>query len=176
MAVCSPRWQRRSTISPDITSPPCVPRISLPLAWRWATVSGGSDASPRVAAGAAPTSVPWAVIFSNPNAVIASDRLNVPIHPTQLYEAFAEWAICGILLWFILRKHNDGQILGLYLLLYGAARFSIEFYREHDSLNPLGMGISLEQWIAACLSVAGLWLVVRGFGLHTARQPLGAAR
>jgi len=112
-----------------------------------------------------PTNVSWAVVFSDPNAVTATDRLNVPLHPTQLYEAGAEWIICGILLFAIMRRHRDGQIIGLYLLLYGVARFIIEFYREHDSSNPLGLGISLEQWLALALALVGAGLIVRVAGL-----------
>jgi phosphatidylglycerol:prolipoprotein diacylglycerol transferase len=108
-----------------------------------------------------PTHLPWAVVFSNPDAVISPDRLGVPLHPTQLYEALAEWIICAMLLFFISRRHRDGQVLGLYLLLYGAARFVIEFYREHDSSNPLGLGLSLEQWIALALMLCGAALLTR---------------
>jgi hypothetical protein len=36
----------------------------------------------------------------------------------------------------------------------------IEFYREHDSSNPLGLGLSLEQWIAAGLALCGIALFV----------------
>jgi phosphatidylglycerol:prolipoprotein diacylglycerol transferase len=107
-----------------------------------------------------PTSVPWAVTFRNPDSVTATDRLNIPLHPTQLYEAFAEWIISGILIVFLLRKHRDGQVLGLYLALYGAVRFVVEFYREHDSSNPLGLGLSLEQWIALILALVGMTLFV----------------
>jgi len=108
-----------------------------------------------------PARVPWAVTFSNPDSVIAPDRLGVPLHPTQLYEAVAEWIICGILILFLLRRHRDGQVLGLYLLLYGVARLVIEFFREHDSSNPLGLGLSLEQWLAIALAVAGAALVAQ---------------
>ena len=108
-----------------------------------------------------PTHVPWAVIFTNPYAVTAPERMGIPLHPTQIYEALAEWIICGVLIWFILRRHHAGQVLGLYLLLYGLARFAVEFYREHDTSNPLGLGISMEQWIALALAVIGTALVAR---------------
>jgi len=107
-----------------------------------------------------PANVPWAVTFTNPDAVIAADRLGVPLHPTQLYEALAEWIICGILILFLLRPHKNGQVIGLYLALYGVARLAVEFYREHDASNPLGLGLSLEQWIAAALALFGIALFV----------------
>ncbi len=108
-----------------------------------------------------PTNVPWAVTFSNPNSVTAQDHLYIPLHPTQIYEAAAEWIICGILVWFLRRRHRDGQVIGLYLLLYGVARVIVEFFREHDDSNPLGIGLSLEQWIAIVLAVIGVFLLAR---------------
>lgn len=119
-----------------------------------------------------PTHLPWAVTFSNPDSVIAPDRLGIPLHPTQLYEAVAEWIICGILILFLMRRHRDGQVLGLYLLLYGIARLVIEFYREHDSSNPLGLGLSLEQWLAIALALAGGALVAQ---VRLGKQPAVAS-
>jgi phosphatidylglycerol:prolipoprotein diacylglycerol transferase len=121
-----------------------------------------------------PAHVPWAVTFSNPDSVIAPDRLGIPLHPTQLYEAVAEWTICGILILFLTRRHRDGQVLGLYLLLYGIARLVVEFYREHDSSNPLGLGLSLEQWLAIALALAGVALVAQV--RVPRRQPVANAR
>ena len=118
-----------------------------------------------------PASVPWAVTFNNPDSVISPDRLGVPLHPTQLYEAFSEWIICGILVAFLLRRHRDGQVLGLFLLLESVARLVIEFYREHDSSNPSAFGLSLEQWIAIGLALIGIGLLtgIRVPGLQPAR-------
>jgi phosphatidylglycerol:prolipoprotein diacylglycerol transferase len=120
-----------------------------------------------------PANLPWAVTFTNPDAVIAADRLGIPLHPTQLYEALAEWIICGILILFLLRPHKNGQILGLYLTLYGVARLAVEFYREHDASNPLGLGLSLEQWLAIGLALVGVGLLA---GVRAPRlQPARAA-
>ena len=46
-----------------------------------------------------PTSVPWAITFTDPFAAAnVGTPLNTPLHPTQLYEAGAEFAILMILL------------------------------------------------------------------------------
>src|SRR5216684_8477119 len=46
-----------------------------------------------------PTSVPWAITFTDPYAAAnVGTPLNVPLHPTQLYEAGAEAIILGVLL------------------------------------------------------------------------------
>lgn len=108
-----------------------------------------------------PANVPWAVTFTNPDSVIAAGRLGVPLHPTQLYEAVLEWIICGILVFFFGSRRRSGQVIGLYLLLYGLARLVVEFFREHDRSNPLGLGLSLEQWLAIALALIGAGLLAR---------------
>src|SRR5215469_3179389 len=57
-----------------------------------------------------PTHLPWAVTFRNPNATTGVP-LGIPLHPTQLYEAFAEAIICAILIFQLRRPHRDGQII-----------------------------------------------------------------
>ncbi|MDP9171454.1 MAG: prolipoprotein diacylglyceryl transferase [Acidobacteriota bacterium] len=107
-----------------------------------------------------PTHLPWAVTFNNPEATTGVP-LGIPLHPTQLYEAFAEGIICLILIACLHRKHRDGSVIGLYLMLYGAVRFGVEFLRTHDSSNPLGGPFSLEQWIALALVPLGAFLIFR---------------
>ena len=105
-----------------------------------------------------PTHLPWAVTFRNADATTGVP-LNVPLHPTQLYEAFAEGLVCLILIWQLRRPHRDGQVIGLYGLLYGMVRFGVEFLREHDASNPLGGPFTLEQWISLGLAMFGLYLI-----------------
>jgi phosphatidylglycerol:prolipoprotein diacylglycerol transferase len=107
-----------------------------------------------------PTRLPWAVTFTNTKATTGVP-LGIPLHPTQLYEAFAEGVICLILILRLRRPHSDGQIIGLYGLLYGLVRFGVEFLRDHDALNPFGGPFTLEQWISLAVAIAGVWLMVR---------------
>ena len=107
-----------------------------------------------------PTNLPWAVTFTNKDATTGVP-LGVPLHPTQLYEAVAEGIICLILIWRLKRGQTNGQVIGLYLLLYGMVRFGVEFLREHDGSNPLGGPFVLEQWISLIVAVCGAWLVTR---------------
>jgi phosphatidylglycerol:prolipoprotein diacylglycerol transferase len=109
---------------------------------------------------------PWAVTFTSPVAhELVGVPMNLPIHPTQLYEAFAEFAIFGLLYWRIRRPHADGGIIGAYLMLYAMARFTVEFFRVHEQGNLLGGPFDTSQWISAGLFVAGaaiLWRARRG--------------
>ena len=105
--------------------------------------------------------LPWAVTFTNPVAHdLVGVPLNVPLHPTQLYEAFAEFAIFGILYWRIRKPHADGAIIGVYLMLYSTARFIVEFFRLHEQGNLLGGPFDTSQWISVGLFLLGatcLW-------------------
>jgi len=100
--------------------------------------------------------LPWAVTFKDPVAnEFVGVPLGVPLHPTQLYEAFAEFAIFAVLYWRILRPHSKGGIISLYLLLYGAARFVVEFFRYHEQGNLLGGPLDTSQWISLPLMALG---------------------
>ena len=75
--------------------------------------------------------------------------LNLPRHPSQLYEALFEGVVLWLVLWFIIRpiakrrkdKNGPGIISGAYFIGYGLARFIIEYFREPDS--QIGFVISL---------------------------------
>ena len=95
-----------------------------------------------------PTSVPWAITFHNEYAAQnVGTPLNVPLHPTQLYEAGAELLILGLLLGTE-RKGRPfaGRTFWLYMLLYGISRFVIEFFRG-DSRGAVAM-FSTSQFVS----------------------------
>jgi len=100
--------------------------------------------------------LPWAVTFTNPAAhQLVGVPLDVPLHPAQLYESAAEFAIFGILYWRSERGHGRGDIISLYLMLYGAARFAVEFFRNHEQGNLWGTPLDASQWISLVLFLAG---------------------
>jgi phosphatidylglycerol---prolipoprotein diacylglyceryl transferase len=107
---------------------------------------------------------PWAITFTNPVAnELVGVPLNRPLHPTQLYEAFAEFCIFGILYWRFGRPHRKGAIISLYLMLYSSARFVIEFFRHHEQGNLWGTPLNTSQWISIALfAVAGAFFLRRG--------------
>jgi phosphatidylglycerol:prolipoprotein diacylglycerol transferase len=118
--------------------------------------------------------LPWAVAFRNPVAHdLFGTPLNIPLHPTQLYEAGAEALIFGILYRRFLRPHRVGTIIGLYLVLYSSARFLVEFVRDHEQPNPFDGPLSSAQWIALATLAAGVWLLARK---PAAKAPAPTAR
>lgn len=65
------------------------------------------------------------------NVAELSGMVNLPRHPTQLYEAFGEGILLWLVIWFIFRKreHARGALIGIYLIGYGVVRFFIDYYR-----------------------------------------------
>jgi phosphatidylglycerol:prolipoprotein diacylglycerol transferase len=104
------------------------------------------------------TTAPWGMIFPNAESfpanqqwvkdyagsvglpVPASGLVNLPRHPSQLYEAFFEGLVLWLILWFIVRKRRPykGFSVACYMLGYGVIRFFIEYVRQPD--KGLGFG------------------------------------
>jgi phosphatidylglycerol---prolipoprotein diacylglyceryl transferase len=108
------------------------------------------------------TSVPWAMIFP-------TDPLRLPRHPSELYEALLEGILIFAILWPLRKKRPfRGWTLPVYLVLYGLARFFVEFYREPDPqlgfvFGPFTMG----QILSGLMILAGVVL----FAVFRRRTP-----
>ncbi len=74
-----------------------------------------------------PTTVPWAIVFSNPASLAP---LHVPLHPTQIYESLGGLAIYGILAATRGRFVTPGMRFWTMLILYGAVRSFLEIFRD----------------------------------------------
>jgi phosphatidylglycerol:prolipoprotein diacylglycerol transferase len=99
-----------------------------------------------------PSTLPWAVAFPK-----GLPPTNVPVHPTQLYEAIP----LAVLAWLLVRWRRDGTpdavVLARYLIAAGAIRFAIEFVRINTRiLGPL----TLAQLWSMALIAAGTALAV----------------
>jgi phosphatidylglycerol---prolipoprotein diacylglyceryl transferase len=121
----------------------------------------------------------WAVTFTNPLAnQITGTPLNVPLEPTQLFEAAVELANFFFLMWLLRRRKFDGQVFGAFLFIYGVARFFLEFIRDDPGRGSVfGGAMSGTQLIAIGLVVAGglIWWLRPG-AKNIAAQTVGATR
>lgn len=109
-----------------------------------------------------PTSEPWGVIFTNPLAnEVTGTPLGVRLHPTQLYEMVAELINFGVLYWMATRKKFDGQVIGLYMIVYGIERYVIEFFRGDPGRGDVWGLMSGTQLISIGLVIVGgiIWMV-----------------
>src|SRR5438552_8943828 len=107
-----------------------------------------------------PTSVPWAITFTDPFAAAnVGTPLGVHLHPTQVYEAGAELLIL-ILLLVMERKSKafPGRTFWLYILLYAISRFIIEFFRG-DERGTVGI-FSTSQFISIVLAPLAVGMLV----------------
>jgi len=82
-----------------------------------------------------PTHVPWAIVFTDPNALAPT---GIPLHPTEIYHSFCCFLITFILIWQKHRRDNFrlsnpdvpyGQIFALYLILHSIHRIVVEYFR-----------------------------------------------
>src|SRR6267143_2838324 len=96
-----------------------------------------------------PTTLPWGITFHDTFAATnVGTPLGVPLHPTQLYEAGAEWLILMVLLWTERKgRAFAGRTFWLYMFLYALSRFVIEFYRGDPRGVVFGV-LSTSQFIS----------------------------
>ena len=97
------------------------------------------------------TDVPWGMRFPDAPALSTKEAwvreaaekagidptqpmVNLPRHPSQLYEALFEGVVSWLILWFIVSKKTKikGMVIAWYAILYGGFRFVIEYFREPD--------------------------------------------
>lgn len=103
-----------------------------------------------------PTDLPWGIAFPE-----GSPPTTVPVHPTQLYEILLTLPIF-LLLWAqVKRDPPPWFLLWEFLVLAGAERFVVEFWRVNE---VIAMGLTGAQWISLGLmavGIAGMWLAAR---------------
>ncbi len=95
------------------------------------------------------TSAPWGIVFPHARKFPVTEGwvrdiahkigmevpetgfINLPRHPTQLYEGFFEGIVLWLFLWFFIRKRKkfDGYVIGTYIIGYGIIRFVIDYFR-----------------------------------------------
>jgi len=82
-----------------------------------------------------PASESWVVEIAEKTGIeITGAYVNLPRHPSQIYEMIFEGIVLWAIIWFFRsRKPFKGFLLGLYFLGYGLFRFFIEYFREPDS-------------------------------------------
>lgn len=104
------------------------------------------------------TKAPWGVIFPTAQQFSTSEpwvqewaadvgistdtaMVNLPRHPTQIYEGLLEGVLLWLIIWFIFRKKRpfDGFIIGFYIIAYGAMRFFVDYFRMPISASDFAV-------------------------------------
>ena len=117
-----------------------------------------------------PSDLPWAMIFPR-------DPLQVPRHPSQIYEAGLEGILLFTVLFFFAvpgrAADRPGLLGGIFLFGYGLCRMVAEFFREPDpQLGFLWGGATMGQILSIPVAAAGVWLIVRGLSRPPAPRAL----
>jgi phosphatidylglycerol:prolipoprotein diacylglycerol transferase len=92
----------------------------------------------------------WAVVYT------AVDE--IPRHPVQIYEIVYNLIVFGVL--YSLRKKGlpYGSLFALFMILYSAFRFVVEFFKEPTATI---IGMPTGQWLSIILFGFGIWLWFR---------------
>lgn len=105
------------------------------------------------------TDLPWAMVFP-------TDPLQLPRHPSQLYQAGMEgvalFAVMAILASRPSIRARQGFLTGALIAGYGVARIVGEFFREPDAnLGFLLAGATMGQLLSLPMVAVGLFLIAR---------------
>lgn len=124
-----------------------------------------------------PTDLPWGVVFPGQAAQACATALEPCVrHPSQLYEAGLEGLLLGTIL--ILLAFRFGALKkpwllsGVFFMVYGIARFSVEFVRQPDvqfvtignelglAFHSNGIGLTMGQTLTLPMILVGLAVVL----------------
>jgi len=101
-----------------------------------------------------PTDVSWGMWFRH------VDQEPLARHPSQLYEVLGEGILLFLLVWIYSKKPRPtGAVTGLFLLGYGIARSTVEFFRVPDDSGFFGI-----EWLTEG-QLLSIPMIIIGIGL-----------
>jgi len=130
-----------------------------------------------------PSKLPWAMAYPraivgwNAQTVMAVDRHcnlisgfypGVRVHPTPIYESALYIPVFLVLRPMQKRTQVEGRVFYIFLMLYGASRFLVEFLR----INPrVLLGLSEAQLISSVMTIAGGAAYAASIARHPPASP-----
>src|SRR3972149_3419253 len=78
------------------------------------------------------TSLPWAFVYTHPDAMIPSRYFGVPTHPYPVYDMLVSIGILLLILSLRRRVKIDGLMFFSYISLYSLGRFFLTYVRKED--------------------------------------------
>lgn len=94
--------------------------------------------------------------------------LNLPRHPSQLYEMFLEGIVLFLILWLasrLMKKRIKGVFSSIFLAGYGLARFLVEFVRQPD-IQVGNQGFLLGNWLTMGMLLSLPMILLGAYGLY----------
>lgn len=104
------------------------------------------------------------IVFTN---VHSQSPLNTPLYPVQIYDLIIIGVAGIFLFWYRDKKRLSGNLMPIYVLLYGTGRFITEFFRGDSARGFIG-NLSQSQWFSIGLVVIAI-LVLR-YLISTSQQ------
>ena len=103
-----------------------------------------------------PTDLPWGFIF-------ARHGETVPKHPTQIYEALSYFSIFLIMIFLYMKKLPQlkrGFLFGFFMTTCFSARILIEFIKEPQVEEEIGMVLNIGQLLSIPFVIAGIIIMI----------------
>lgn len=146
-----PFWKTFDVFAPAIALGQCIGRLGC--------FSAGCDYG-------VPSNSPLAVTFSSEfSHRMTGVPLGIPLFPWQIVASITLLCVFGILIWRFNHKSRDGEIFLLYIVLYGVARFLLEFLRgDPDRGFVFNHLLSTSQFIALLVLGFAALLAYRWYG------------
>ena len=109
----------------------------------------------------APTGTAFGIIY--PATTLAYHTYgNQPLWPAEIWEGQLDMVIFALLLMFRSGKHAKGQAFALYVMLYSAARFFLEYLRGDYNELVLGLFKSAQMTSLCAFSIALIIFILLG--------------
>jgi prolipoprotein diacylglyceryl transferase len=110
-----------------------------------------------------PTSMPWGFEFVRSREWHALYE-GQPCHPTQIYEMLY-CLTAGVVAWVMYHRFHlerrVGLITGVSLLIFFGARFGLEFLKNPQVAEEVGMTLNIGQLLSLPLIALGAYLIIR---------------
>jgi phosphatidylglycerol:prolipoprotein diacylglycerol transferase len=99
--------------------------------------------------------LPWAICFPEEH-----ETHGMPVHPTQLYDSFANLLLYLGLAWLYRRKKFDGQVFAAFLIGYAVLRSTVEIFRGDYQAGEIHAGLTPGQLVSVGIVIVGIALLV----------------
>ncbi len=100
-----------------------------------------------------PTGSSWGLVFTHPKSLAP---LNIPLYPTQVFEAVSGFAVFLLLIFLHGKKKFEGQVFLWYLILHSTARLFVERFRGDERGLIPGTEMSATQLVATLILVGSV--------------------
>ena len=98
--------------------------------------------------------LPWAIHFPE-----GHETHGLPVHPTQLYDSFANLLLYLSLAWLYRRKKFDGQVFAVFLIGYALLRSTVEIFRGDYQAGEIHAGLTPAQIVSVAIVAVGIALL-----------------